>query len=450
VIPTGGAHGADSGVRLGLRANWPQFVLLVVINGFVGAMVGLERTVIPLLGASAFGLRTTSAVLSFLIGFGVAKALANFAAGGLADAVGRKPVLVAGWLAGLPAPFMIILAPTWGWVIAANVLLGINQGLCWSTTVIMKIDLAGPRQRGLAMGLNEFSGYLAVSLSALLAGYLAAARGLRPVPLYPAVLFAAAGLVLSLFWVRETRAHVRHEAGLRQTGPVERPSLRRILLESGGRNPSLFAASQAGMVNNLNDAMAWGLVPIVLAATGLRPASIGVIAAVYPGVWSIGQLITGPLSDRWGRKEMIVSGMWIQAIGVSLFAIGRTYPVWLGGAVLMGVGTALVYPTLLAAVSDVAHPDWRGAAIGVYRLWRDSGYAIGALLTGVAADLLGPAAAIWIVAALTFFSGVVVLTRMRASPAMLHDPSGDAAAPVANTQAHSREAPTETRPGGVR
>ena len=443
---SGTARVPDTNVRLGLRANWPQFALLVVINGFVGAMVGLERTVIPLLGASAFGLRTTSALLSFLIGFGVAKALANFLAGGLADAVGRRPVLIAGWLVGLPVPFMIILAPGWGWVIAANSLLGINQGLCWSTTVIMKIDLVGPTQRGLAMGLNEFSGYLAVSLSALLAGYLAAGHGLRPVPLYPAVIFAAAGLALSVFCARETRSHVRHEASLGQTGRVARPSLGQILLQSGGRNRSLFAASQAGMVNNLNDAMAWGLVPVVLAVAGLQPASIGVIAALYPGVWSIGQIATGPLSDRYGRRGLIVAGMWIQAIGIGLFAAGHTYPAWVGAAVLMGVGTALVYPTLLAAVSDVAHPDWRGAAIGVYRLWRDGGYAIGALLTGAAADLLGPAAAIWLVAALTFLSGAAVLALMHAPPP--HDPPRDWTRAVANSRRDRHEGSTETRRGG--
>lgn len=403
----------ETGVRLGLRANWRQFALLVVINGFVGAMVGLERTVIPLLGASAFGLRTTSAMLSFLIGFGVAKAVANFLAGGLADAVGRRPVLIAGWLVGLPVPFLIIFATGWGWVIAANVLLGINQGLCWSTTVIMKIDLVGPTQRGLAMGLNEFSGYLAVSLSALLAGYLAAAHGLRPAPLYPAVVFAGAGLALSAFWARETRSYVRREATLRPTGR-ERLSLSQVFLEASWRNRSLFAASQAGMANNLNDAMAWGLVPVVLTLAGVQPAAIGVIAAAYPGVWSIGQLATGPLSDRWGRKGLIVSGMWIQATGIGLFAAGHAYAVWFAAAVLMGIGTALVYPTLLAAVSDVAQPDWRGAAIGVYRLWRDGGYAIGALLTGAAADLIGVAAAIWVVAALTFLSGVIVLALMHA------------------------------------
>ena len=410
------SRAADTDVRLGLRANWPQFVLLVVINGFVGAMVGLERTVIPLLGASAFGLRTASAMLSFLIGFGAAKALANVLAGGLADAMGRKPVLIAGWLVGLPVPFLIIFAPGWGWVIAANVLLGINQGLCWSTTVIMKVDLVGPTQRGLALGLNEFSGYLAVSLSALMAGYLAAAYGLRPVPLYPAIVFAGAGLALSAFWTRETRSHVRHEAGLATAGRIERPSLGQVLLQSCGRNRSLFAASQAGMVNNLNDAMAWGLVPVVLALANVQPAAIGVIAAVYPGVWSIGQLATGPLSDRWGRKGLIVAGMWIQAVGIGLFAAGHAYAVWFGAAVLMGIGTALVYPTLLAAVSDVAQPDWRGAAIGVYRLWRDGGYAVGALLTGAVADLLGVAAAIWLVAALTYLSGVIVLALMHAPP----------------------------------
>jgi MFS family permease len=401
------------GPQLGLRANWKQFVLLVVINGFVGAMVGLERTIVPLIATTDFGLASKSVALSFLISFGITKALANLLAGRLSDRLGRKPILVAGWLFGLPVPLLIIAAPTWSWVVFANVLLGINQGLCWSTTVIMKIDLGGPRQRGLAMGLNESAGYLAVSLAALLAGYLAATYNLRPAPFYPGVGFALLGLLGSVFLVKDTHAHARHEVqSARHATPRGLPFAEIFRLASW-KDSSLFSLSQAGMVNNLNDSMVWGLVPIVLSEAGLSLKQLGMIAAVYPGVWGIGQLATGALSDHWGRKWMIVAGMWIQAAAIALFVLGRAFWPWMVGAVLLGVGTAFVYPTLLAAVSDVAHPEWRATAVGVYRLWRDGGYAIGAVLSGGLADLYGSAAAIWSVAALTFLSGIVVWACMR-------------------------------------
>jgi MFS family permease len=401
-------------LRLGLRANWQQFTLLVVVNAFVGAMVGLERTVVPLIAQADFGLVSRSAALAFLISFGVVKALANLFAGRLSDRLGRKRILVAGWLAGLPVPLLIIFAPSWGWVIFANVLLGVNQGLCWSTTVIMKIDLAGPRQRGLAMGLNEFAGYLAVSLSALATGYLAASYGLRPAPFYPGLAFAGLGLLLSVFFVRETHWHARHEARLAVASsgmPAEQspsPSFARILLLASWKDRTLFAASQAGLVNNLNDGTMWGLMPIFLAGTGLPLEKVGLIVAVYPGVWGLSQLFTGALSDRWGRKWMIAAGMWVQALSMGVLVTGGSFWPWLGGAVLLGLGTALVYPTLLAAISDVARPDWRASALGVYRLWRDGGYAVGALTAGWLADGLGIPAAIAAVGGLTFLSGVVV------------------------------------------
>jgi len=396
-----------SPIRLGLGANWRQFTLLVVVNAFVGAMVGLERTVLPLIAQADFGLVSKTAVLSFLISFGVVKALANLFAGQLADRIGRKPLLVAGWVAGLPVPLLIILAPSWGWVVLANVLLGVNQGLCWSTTVIMKIDLVGPARRGLAMGLNEFAGYVAVSLSALLTGYLAASHGLRPAPFYPGIAFAVLGLVLSVFVVQETHGHARAEA--RQRGwDAPRPRFAHILLLTSWQDRALFAASQAGMVNNLNDGMVWGLIPVFLAARGLALDRIGVVTAAYPLVWGIGQLGTGALSDRWGRKWMIAGGMWVQAAGIAAFVMGRSFASWMAGAMLLGIGTALVYPTLLAAVSDVAHPDWRASAVGVYRLWRDSGYATGALAAGLLADAFSPSLAIAAIAALTLASGVVV------------------------------------------
>jgi MFS family permease len=399
-------------VSLGLRANWRQFTLLVIVNAFVGAMVGLERTVVPLIAGADFGLVSRSVVLSFLISFGIVKALANLFAGRLSDRVGRKRVLVIGWLAGLPVPLLLIFAPSWGWVVLANVLLGINQGLCWSTTVIMKIDLAGPQRRGFAMGLNEFAGYAAVSLSALATGYLAQTYGLRPVPFYPGIAFGLLGLTLSATFVRETRAHAQLES---QNSNLQSPisnaksaSFAEILAWTSWKDPALFAVSQAGLVNNLNDGMVWGLVPIFLAGAGLSLGQIGLITAVYPGVWSVSQLFTGALSDRLGRKWMIAVGMWVQAAGIGLFVMGRSFGHWLTSAVLLGLGTALVYPTLLAAVSDVAHPDWRATAVGVYRLWRDGGYAVGALTAGLLADALGMPAAMAAIGGLTFLSGVVV------------------------------------------
>lgn len=405
-------------VRLGLRDNWEQFTLLMIINAFVGAMVGLERTVVPLIAATDFGLVSKAVTLSFLISFGVVKALANLFAGRLADRVGRKRILIAGWLAGLPVPLLIIYAPSWNWVIFANVLLGINQGLCWSTTVIMKVDLVGPRQRGLALGLNESAGYLAVSLSALTTGYLAAAYGLRPVPFYPGLAFAVLGLLLSIFFVRETHAHARYEAQTQSAAnaparvEMGKPSFAQILLLTSWRNRALFAASQAGLVNNLNDGLVWGLLPIFLVGAGLPLEQVGLITAAYPGVWSIAQLFTGALSDRVGRKWLIVAGMWVQAIGIGLFMLGQGFTVWLGGSILLGLGTAMVYPTLLAVISDVAHPEWRASAVGVYRLWRDGGYAVGALTAGLLADAFGIPVAIFAVGALTLLSGVVVATVM--------------------------------------
>jgi MFS family permease len=399
-------------IRLGLGANWRQFALLVVVNAFVGAMVGLERTVVPLIARADFGLVSKTTVLSFLVSFGIVKALANLFAGQLADRIGRKPLLVGGWLAGLPVPLLIIWAPSWGWIVFANVLLGVNQGLCWSTTVIMKIDLVGPARRGLAMGLNESAGYVAVALSALVTGYLAAAHGLRPAPFYPGIAFAVLGLALSVFAVRETHSHARAEA--RQLGGAGSPHrFAQILLLTTWRDRALFAASQAGMVNNMNDGMVWGLIPVFLAARGVALDRIGVVTATYPLVWGLGQLATGALSDRWGRKWMIASGMWVQAVGIAAFVMGRSFVPWMAAATLLGVGTALVYPTLLAAVSDVAHPDWRASALGVYRLWRDAGYAVGAIAAGLLADAFTVPFAISAIAVLTFASGTVVAGVMR-------------------------------------
>jgi MFS family permease len=402
-----------------LQANWQQFALLVVVNAFVGAMVGLERTIVPLLAEADFGLASKSLTLSFIVSFGIVKALANLFAGRLSDRLGRKRILVAGWLVGLPVPLLIIFAPSWGWIVLANVLLGVNQGLCWSTTVIMKIDLVGPKQRGLAMGLNEFAGYVAVSLSALTSGYLAATYGLRPVPFLPGIAFAALGLALSAAFVRDTRSHAQHEARSAPPSPStskepapHTPTFGEILLLTSWKDRALFAVSQAGLVNNLNDGMMWGLVPILLAAAGVPLAETALITAAYPGVWGVGQILTGVLSDRWGRKPLIAAGMWVQAAGIGMFVVTQGFWLWLGGAVLLGIGTALVYPTLLAAVSDVAHPDWRASAVGVYRLWRDGGYAVGALAAGVLADAFGISIAVAAIGALTFLSGGVVAAVM--------------------------------------
>jgi MFS family permease len=404
-------------VALGLGANWRQFWLLVLVNAFVGAMVGLERTVLPLLAQVEFGLASKTAVLSFIATFGVVKALTNVLAGRLSDTYGRKRVLLAGWLVGLPIPLLVIWAPSWSWIVFANVLLGLNQGLAWSMTVIMKMDLVGPKRRGLAMGLNEFAGYLAVALAALCTGYLAQAYGLRPEPFYLGIAFAATGLALSLLFVRETGHHVVLEAAEFRSlsvvaGHRTELSTREILVRASWRDPGLSSASQAGMVNNLNDGLAWGLFPLFFAAAGLDVAQIGILSFTYPAVWGLLQLWTGALSDHWGRKRLIAGGMFVQSGALAAIALLRGFWPWVGAAALLGVGTAMVYPTLLAAVGDVAHPRWRASAVGVYRLWRDSGYAVGALLAGALADLLGMAWSIGAVALLTFASGLLVVVRM--------------------------------------
>jgi MFS family permease len=404
-----------SSVRLGLKENWPQFALLVLINAFVGGMVGIERTVVPLIGSEEFKLSSTTLVVSFIVSFGVVKACANLVSGQLADAWGRKQVLVLGWLVGLPVPFMIIWAPSWGWIIAANALLGINQGLAWSMTVIMKIDLVGPKSRGLAVGLNEFAGYLAVGVTAFLTGYLASKYGLRPVPIYLGVAYAVLGTALSILLVQDTREHVRLEtaAHTQQSAPI---SFREIFVLTSFKNRNLFAASQAGLVNNLNDGMSWGIFPLFFASFGLHVDRIGILKAVYPVTWGILQIATGPLSDRWGRKGLIVAGMWVQAAGLFLTAATSHFEWWLVGSLLLGLGTAMVYPSLIAAVSDASHPSWRARSLSVYRFWRDLGYAIGALAAGLIADLFGMVWAIGMIGALTFLSGVVVAVAMEDRP----------------------------------
>jgi MFS family permease len=407
--PTTSLPPARAAPRLGLRANLAQFSLLVAVNALVGGTLGQERTVVPLLATQTFHLSDYTAALTFIAAFGIVKAITNFFAGTWSDRYGRKPVLVAGWLVAVPIPALLIWAPNWGWVIVANVLLGISQGLTWSTTVIMKIDLVGPARRGLAMGLNEAAGYGAVAVTALATGYLAAAHGLRPAPFLLGAAYIALGLGLSAAVVRETQGHARYEATRHTTSDLTTGA---VVILTSFRERALSAASQAGMVNNLNDGLAWGLFPILFTRHGLSVGQVGVLAALYPAVWGTGQLLTGALSDRYGRKWLITAGMWIQAAAIALVAISTSFAGWAVAAVLLGAGTAMVYPTLLAVIGDVAHPDWRARAVGVYRAWRDGGFAIGAVLAGILADTFGLLTAIWTIAIVTALSGVIVATRM--------------------------------------
>ena len=402
-------------LQLGLRANLTQFSLLVLVNALVGGMVGQEQAVLPLLAKQEFHLSGYTFLLTYVLAFGITKAATNYFAGTWSDRFGRKPVLLVGWLIAIPVPLLLIWAPSWGWVIFANVLLGINQGLTWSTTVVMKIDLVGPRQRGLAMGFNEAAGYGAVALTAVVAGYLSAHFGLRPAPFLLGLSYALIGLGISAVFVRETRGHAHLEAenhlGAEFRGHG-RLSNREIFTRTTFAEPALSSACQAGLVNNLNFGLSWGLFPILFAGTGMPVDHIGLLIATYPAVWGAGQIMTGALSDRWGRKHLITIGMLSQAVALSLIALGDTFSWWLMASALLGAGTAMVYPTLLAAIGDVAHPLWRARAVGVYRLWRDSGYAAGAIVGGVAADLWGLRAAVWAAAAITVASGLVVATRM--------------------------------------
>ena len=404
-------------VQLGLRENAAQFALLVAVNAFVGAIVGLERSTLPLIGRDDFGLASSAAVLSFIVAFGLAKAVTNLGAGALADRLGRRRLLIAGWTIALPVPLLIAAAPSWAWVVAANVLLGVNQGLAWSMTVVMKIDLVGPKRRGLALGLNEAAGYGGLALAAALSGWLASEYAARDVLVAGGAAIAVTALVVTALFVRDTAAHVAVEQGGHAGADMSRaPALGAAFADGSYRVPGLRACSQAGLVNNLNDALSWGLVPLFLAAHGAGPARIGLVAGLYPAVWGIGQIWTGHWSDTAGRKPLIVAGMLVQAAALAALALSEG-EIWLAAAtaILLGAGTALVYPTLIAAISDAVAPVARAPAVGVYRFWRDSGYVAGGLIAGLIADAVSAAAAIGAVAALTALSGLWVAHDLAAS-----------------------------------
>lgn len=394
-------------VKLGLKENWKQFTLLVIINGFVGGMVGLERSILPQIAEQEFAIAAKTAILSFIIVFGIVKAITNYYTGTLANKYGRKNLLVAGWLIAIPIPFILMYAPNWNWIIAANVLLGINQGLTWSSTVVMKIDLVGEKQRGFAMGLNEFSGYLSVAIIAFLTGWIAGKYGIRPYPFYLGFVLVFFGLIGSIFWIKDTKHHVAKE-----TTTSTLPKLKNIFWDTTWKDKNLGSVTQAGLINNLNDGMVWGIFPILLANKNFTLEQIGVVAAVYPGVWGIGQLFTGKMADKFCKKEMLFTGMFLQAIALISFVWANTIFEYVALSAVLGWGTAMVYPTFLATVAENTHPQDRAKSIGIFRLWRDLGYAIGAILTGIIADLLNINAAILFIGFLTFLSSLIIYFRM--------------------------------------
>lgn len=395
-------------VELGLKENWKQFTLLVIINGFVGGMIGLERSILPQIAEKEFAIAAKTAMLSFIVVFGIVKAITNYYTGTLANQFGRRNLLIAGWVVGIPVPFMLMFAPTWGWVIAANVLLGINQGLAWSSTVVMKIDIVGEKQRGLAMGLNEFAGYISVALVAFLTGWIASEYGVRPYPFYTGVVLVLLGLLGSIFLVKDTKQHVAKETAVNNL-----PRLKNIFWDTTWKNKNLGSVTQAGLINNLNDGMAWGIFPVLLAVKGFSIAEIGIVTAVYPAVWGLGQLVTGAMSDRFCKKDMLYTGMLLQAMALLLLIWANTMLHFIVLSAVLGWGTAMVYPTFLATVAENTHPQDRAKSIGIFRLWRDLGYAVGAILTGIIADLLNMEAAIVFIGLLTFISAVIIRYRMR-------------------------------------
>ena len=395
-------------VKLGLKENWKQFTLLVIVNGFVGGMVGLERTILPQIAEVDFGIAVKTAILSFIIVFGISKAITNYYTGAFANKIGRKNLLVIGWLLGIPVPILLIYATNWNWIIAANILLGINQGLTWSSTVVMKIDLVGEKNRGLAMGLNESAGYLAVGIVAFLTGWLASEYGLRPYPFYLGIGFAIIGLLTSYFLIKDTVHHVNSESKVSQV-----KKLKNIFRETTWTNPNLGSITQAGLVNNLNDGMIWGLLPILSVSKGFSLTEVGKLVAIYPVVWGLGQLITGKLADMLVKKSMLFWGMTLQGIAITVMVFATSFTQFTLLGIVLGLGTAVVYPTFLAAIADYTHPEQRANSIGVFRLCRDLGYAIGAILTGITADFFGVEMAVILIGLITIGSGLIITLRMR-------------------------------------
>jgi len=395
-------------IKLGLKENWKQFTLLVIVNAFVGGMVGLERSILPQIAEGEFGIAAKTAILSFIIVFGIVKAVTNYYTGALANKFGRKNLLIVGWIVAIPIPLMLMYASSWNWIIAANVLLGINQGLAWSSTVVMKIDLVGEKQRGFAMGLNEFAGYIAVAVVAFLTGYIASEYGIRPYPFYLGIGLVILGLTMSIFLIKDTRGHVAAEATNNTI-----PRLKNIFWDTTWKNKNLGSVSQAGLINNLNDGMAWGIFPMLLASRNFNLDQIGIIVAVYPGVWGIGQLFTGKMADKFCKKDMLFTGMLLQAIALIFFIWATSMTHFVILAAILGWGTAMVYPTFLATVAENTHPQDRAKSIGIFRLWRDLGYAVGAILTGIIADSLGIIASIVFIGILTFISAGIIYMRMK-------------------------------------
>ncbi|MGE5701162.1 MAG: MFS transporter [Clostridia bacterium] len=398
-------------VRTGIKENGVQFLLLVVITLFVGSMVGLERTILPMIGESEFGIASTSAALSFIISFGLSKAVVNLFAGHIADHLGRKRVLLLGWMIGFFVPLLVIVAHDWWVIVLANLFLGINQGLTWSMTVNMKIDIAKPEQRGLAIGLNEFAGYLGVAAMALLTAFVASTYGLRPEPFYVGIAVVIIGLLLSLT-IKNTDVHLQHQLKnqSKSTKPVDTSKIFQL---TTWKDRNLSTVSFAGLSTNLKDGMAWGLLPLFLATHPLSVGQIGTIVAIYPASWGLFQLLTGALSDRIGRKWLIASGLWVQAASLWIMLLADQFFGWMLAAVLLGIGTAMVYPTLAAVISDVAEPSWRATSLGIFRFWRDSGYAAGAFLAGIVADLLNVEWAIGLVALIPFAAGWLSAIRLK-------------------------------------
>lgn len=395
-------------IKLGLKENWQQFTILVIINAFVGGMVGLERSILPQIAETEFGIEAKTAILSFIVVFGITKALANYYTGRLANKFGRKNLLILGWLFGIPVPFILIWAPDWNWIVAANILLGINQGLAWSSTVVMKIDLVGEKQRGFAMGLNEFAGYLSVAIVAFLTGYIAGNFGLRPYPFYLGIALAILGLVGSIFLVKDTRSHVNTETG---TSNADR--LRHLFKETTWTNKILGSVTQAGLINNLNDGMVWGILPILLVSKNFTLEQVGIVTAVYPAVWGLGQIFTGKMADIFDKRRLLYWGMLLQALALVGYPLATHFSHFIALSAILGWGTAMVYPTFLATIATYTHPLDRAGSIGVFRLWRDLGYAIGAVLTGILADMFSVDFSIIFIGALTFISAAIIFFRMK-------------------------------------